>query len=105
MNRVRKTYSVHRNTTKLILLTESGHLMLVKTFTDDLSWEVQRQLVNSYFKVKELKQDQEINHLPQIQNIQIFDIMEMMIQQMRQQNERIDKLENKINAIAQVLSK
>jgi DNA-binding Lrp family transcriptional regulator len=105
LNQVRKTYSVHRNTTKLILLTESGYLMLAKTFTDDLSWEVQRQLVNSYFKVKELKQDQEINHLPQIQNIQIFDVMEMMIQQMRQQNERIDKLENKINAIAQVLSK
>lgn len=35
------------------LLTESGYLMIVKTFTDDLSWTVQRQLVNSYFRVKE----------------------------------------------------
>lgn len=26
--------------------------MLVKSFTDDLAWEVQRQLVNSYFKVQ-----------------------------------------------------
>ena len=33
------------------LLTESGYLMLVKSFTDDLAWEVQRQLVSSYFKV------------------------------------------------------
>lgn len=38
----------------LILITESGYLMLVKSFTDDLAWEVQRQLVNTYFRVKEL---------------------------------------------------
>lgn len=37
----------------LIALTENGYLMAVKPFTDDLSWEVQRQLVNAYFKVKE----------------------------------------------------
>lgn len=36
----------------LVLLTESGYLMLVKSFTDDLAWEVQRKLVNSYFKTK-----------------------------------------------------
>ena len=35
------------------LITESGYLMLVKSFTDDLAWQVQRQLVNSYFRVKE----------------------------------------------------
>lgn len=34
----------------LTLLTESGYLMIVKSFTDDLSWDVQRRLVNSYFK-------------------------------------------------------
>ena len=34
---------------KVILLTESGYLMLVKSFTDDLAWQVQRQLVKSYF--------------------------------------------------------
>lgn len=28
--------------------------MLVKSFTDDLAWQVQRQLVKSYFKAKEL---------------------------------------------------
>ncbi|MBY6278300.1 ORF6N domain-containing protein, partial [Symbiobacterium thermophilum] len=38
---------------KIILITESGYLMLVKSFTDDLSWEVQRALVNSYFRAKE----------------------------------------------------
>jgi hypothetical protein len=38
----------------LTLLTESGYLLLVKSFTDDLAWEVQRKLVNSYFKLQEL---------------------------------------------------
>lgn len=40
----------------LILLTESGYLLLVKTFTDDLAWQVQRQLVKAYFKAKESNQ-------------------------------------------------
>lgn len=34
----------------ITLITESGYLMLVKSFTDDLAWTVQRQLVNTYFK-------------------------------------------------------
>lgn len=33
----------------LTLLTEQGYLMLVKSFTDDLAWTVQRQLVSNYF--------------------------------------------------------
>jgi phage antirepressor YoqD-like protein len=37
----------------LTLLTESGYLLLVKSFTDDLSWTVQKQLVASYFRAKE----------------------------------------------------
>lgn len=34
----------------IIFLTESGYLMLVKSFTDDLAWNVQRQLVKNYFR-------------------------------------------------------
>jgi len=34
----------------LTAITESGYLMLVKSFTDDLAWDVQRQLVNTYFR-------------------------------------------------------
>jgi hypothetical protein len=37
----------------LTLLAESGYLMLVKSLQDDLAWNVQRQLVKTYFKVKE----------------------------------------------------
>lgn len=36
----------------LTLLTESGYLMLVKSFTDNLAWQVQRQLVKTYFDVR-----------------------------------------------------
>lgn len=39
----------------MTFLTLSGYLMLVKTFTDDLSWKVQRMLVEGYFKLKELQ--------------------------------------------------
>lgn len=38
-------------------LTEQGYLMLVKSFTDDLAWKVQRQLVNGYFRVRKLAND------------------------------------------------
>lgn len=40
----------------LTLITENGYLMLVKSLTDDLAWEVQRQLVNTYFRAKKLSQ-------------------------------------------------
>ncbi len=36
----------------VILLAEPGYLMLVKSFTDDLAWSVQRQLTSNYFRTK-----------------------------------------------------
>lgn len=41
------------------LITETGYLMLVKSFTDDLAWAVQRELVNCYFRVKEFPQERQ----------------------------------------------
>lgn len=38
----------------VVLLTETGYSMLVKSFTDDLAWDVQRQLVKSYFRKERL---------------------------------------------------
>ena len=37
----------------LTTVTESGYLMISKVFDDDIAWDVQRKLVNSYFRVKE----------------------------------------------------
>ena len=48
------------------VFTESGYLMLVKTFTDDLSWKIQRMLVKSYFKLKET-----IKKIPEITEYQL----------------------------------
>lgn len=42
-----------RDSSTKILVTESGYLMLVKSFRDDLAWDVQRQLVKTYFNAKE----------------------------------------------------
>lgn len=39
-----------RQQTDITLITETGYLMLVKSFTDDLAWAVQRELVESYFR-------------------------------------------------------
>jgi len=36
----------------MIFLTETGYLMLVKVFDDDLSWTVQRALVRNYFAAR-----------------------------------------------------
>ena len=48
----------------MTLITESGYLMLVKSFTDDLAWTVQRQLVNVYFRATP-EQKQEAAKSPQ----------------------------------------
>jgi len=36
-----------------ILLTEKGYLLLVKPFTDELSWQVQDALIDDYFRTKD----------------------------------------------------
>ena len=46
----------------LVLITESGYLMLVKSFTDDLAWQVQRELVNSYFRMKEISKTPDVRN-------------------------------------------
>lgn len=38
----------------ITLITESGYLMLAKSLTDDLAWKVQRELVNTYFRAKDM---------------------------------------------------
>ena len=54
---------IPNNVKEIILFTESGYLLLTKTFTDERSWNIQRQLVKSYFKLKELKEKVEAGEL------------------------------------------
>ena len=49
---------------KTYLFTESGYLMIVKVFTDELAWNVQRQLVNAYFRAKEEQSLEQITGFP-----------------------------------------
>lgn len=39
-----------KHTRKGIVITEMGYLLLVKPFQDDLSWQIQEELVNAYFR-------------------------------------------------------
>ena len=41
----------------ITVLTETGYLMVVKPFHDDLSWKVQRRLVSSYFNCRKLQNE------------------------------------------------
>lgn len=50
------------------LMTESGYLMLAKSFTDELAWKVQRQLVNGYFRARDF-QNQFATLSPQLQTL------------------------------------
>ena len=70
----------------IILLTESGYLMLAKSLTDDLSWEVQRQLVNIYFRAKEVTSSYN-------------DVLLQVIENQKVLGQKIDALEKKVDAI------
>lgn len=95
---------------EVYLITEMGYLMLVKSFKDDLSWEVQRQLVQSYFKVKEIKQlkESQNNSLPIIQqdiNFNgIYDIMKLFAGGITDLNDRVKTLENTIEGFKKAIS-
>jgi len=45
---------------KIILLTESGYLIVVKSFHDDLAWKVQRMLVKNYFRAKDQAEEKQL---------------------------------------------
>lgn len=50
---IRRQFGAGKNAGRsMTLLTKMGYLMLVKSFTDDLAWMVQRQLVRSYFEAQ-----------------------------------------------------
>ena len=53
LRRLKQTTNfVGSNAKEIVLITEQGYLMLVKSFTDELAWDVQRKLVNTYFRAK-----------------------------------------------------
>lgn len=88
---------------KVILVTESGYLMIAKSLTDDLSWDVQRSLVDNYFRFKE--QDIQVNELsPELQMFkQIFDTVAK--QEIRQNalEVKVDNTNQRIDSISDLI--
>jgi len=56
-NEFRTSEPFEANNKGTALITERGYLLLVKSFTDDLAWEVQERLVECYFQIRTSIQD------------------------------------------------
>lgn len=76
-----------------IVLFESGYLMLTKPFNDDVAWQVQRELVNSYFRPPQTA----ISELEMIARIASHNA-----QQQRQLNRIDEKVEQMHEAVEQI---
>lgn len=62
-NEIRSQFGISPNAGgTVMLITETGYLMLVKSFTDELAWKVQRELVDSYFRARAEPEEQIIQH-------------------------------------------
>ncbi len=68
----------------LTLITEHGYLKLVKTFSDDLAWDVQDQLIDGYFRAKTLTagaaQHQDLDYWIQQNQMMLASLMEAKAQ-------------------------
>lgn len=81
----------------ITLLTESGYLMLVKSFTDELAWKVQRQLVNSYFRVQQI-QSAFSDLSPQLQ------LLINIETQQREQQKALENTNRRLDNIGEVIA-
>lgn len=45
---------IPNNVLNLVLFTETAYLLLIKTFKDEISWDIQKHLIKKYFKFNEL---------------------------------------------------
>lgn len=69
---------------KVILLTEQGYLMVVKSLKDDLAWKVQRQLVKKYFSTQQKPLTQQ-------------EMMRIQLGMIDDHEVRLENLENNMN--------
>lgn len=81
----------------IILVTESGYLMIAKSLTDKLAWQVQRQLVNSYFRAKQ-EQTSFSDLSPQLQ------LLISLETKQREQEKAIEDANRRIDNIGEVVA-
>lgn len=74
-----------------IVLFESGYLMLTKPFNDDLAWQVQRELVNSYFRHK------------QSQTLTEIEMIAAMAADAVRQQKRLNHVEKQIETVTEAV--
>lgn len=86
-----------------VLITEQGYLMLVKSFTDDLAWDVQRQLVNGYFRTNDTMNRSQLS--PQMQMFYaIADGQAKMELEQKRQAEQLNHVEQRVESIREVVA-
>lgn len=73
------------HTRKGIVITEMGYLLLVKPFQDDLSWLIQEELVNAYFR--------HIPQFPELRKVHVPDISELAALPLHEAQHLIAKVE------------
>lgn len=107
-----------RQQTDVVLVTESGYLMIIKSFHDDLSWQLQRILVNSYFKAKEMQSENYDDLSPMLRmfiqqerqmkamQTEIADTkaqLEITQTENQKHRERLNTIDGKINAVSDAI--
>lgn len=83
------------------LFTETGYLMLVKSFRDDLAWQIQRMLVKGYFSVKKMMTTPDIASALRL----IADAFEEQSRALNEAQGKIKEQQAKIDATANRLQK
>lgn len=76
------------------VFTETGYLMLIKVFGDDLSWQAQRELVRSYFRRRQQQ--------PKTQAEIIAEMALLNVEQERRLNHVEDRVEAVTETIEQI---
>ncbi|WP_202308471.1 ORF6N domain-containing protein [Dryocola clanedunensis] len=90
-NNVLRSFNVDVPFRGLRVFTETGYLMLTKPFNDDLAWQVQRELVNDYFRTQRQQPLTEIEM-----------IAAMAADAVRQQK-RLNHVEEKIETVTEAV--
>lgn len=88
----------------LTIMTETGYLMLVKSFNDALAWEVQRSLVNNYFRAKENEPRPTGENLLAMAVIEAQKLLAAKDQTIQEQEEQIQALAPKADYTEKILT-
>lgn len=75
IKRTHKYSPISDKAREVTLITESGYLLTVKPFNDPLSWQVQNQLIDAYFRLSEFPELQHIN-IPTLAELEAMPIGE-----------------------------